>query len=82
MRRRESPFKILSTLETALNALHEDRAAGPVACRAAYRLAHYADAQYRAVQAQRDSPEHATTQAIIKLKRQQVWLRLACWHSK
>lgn len=45
---------------------------GRLACRAAYRLAHYADGLYRRVVATRQSPEWATTQAIIRHKRHEV----------
>ena len=47
---------------------------GKVACRAAYRLAHYADSMYCSVQKQRNSPEWATAQAVIQQKMQQVCL--------
>ncbi|KAK9825683.1 hypothetical protein WJX81_003257 [Elliptochloris bilobata] len=49
-----------------------DVAHGRLACRAAYRLAHYADGLYRSAVAHRQSPEWATTQAIIRHKRNEM----------
>ncbi len=45
---------------------------GQVACRVMYRLAHHADMLYAGIQAQKQSPEWNTAQAVIKQKRQQV----------
>ena len=45
---------------------------GQVACRVMYRLAHHADMLYSGIQAQKQSPEWSTAQAVIKQKRQQV----------
>ncbi len=45
---------------------------GQVACRVMYRLAHHADTLYAGIQAQKQSPEWNTAQAVIKQKRQQV----------
>ena len=47
---------------------------GQVACRVMYRLAHHADMLYAGIQAQRQSAEWNTAQAVIKQKRQQVSL--------
>ena len=49
------------------------RETGQVACRVMYRLAHHADTLYAGVQAQKQSPEWNTAQAVIKQKRQQVY---------
>lgn len=49
---------------------------GQVACRVMYRLAHHADTLYAGIQAQRQSAEWHTAQAVIKQKRQQV---SPCW---
>ncbi len=46
--------------------------AGRLACRASYRLAHYADGLYRSALEHRQSPEWATAQAIIHHKRAEV----------
>ena len=43
-----------------------------VACRSLYRLAHYADTQYRNILANKDSPEFKTSQAVIAAKHQQL----------
>ena len=45
-------------------------------CRATYHLAQYADGLFQGLKAQLASPEHSTAQAIIRLKQQQVRLRL------
>lgn len=45
---------------------------GQVACRVMYRLAHHADLLYAGIQAQKQSPEWNTAQAVIKQKRHQV----------
>ena len=47
-------------------------ASNEVACRAAFRLATYADSLYRAVQEQISSPKWATAVAIIQDKKRQV----------
>lgn len=55
---------------------------GKVACRAAYRLAHYADTMYCSVQKQRNSPEWATAQAVIQQKMQQVLPPRQCFQAR
>ena len=66
----------------AVDALvSSSNASGEVACRVMYRLAHHADTLYAAIQAQKQSPEWNTAQAVIKQKRQQVTPHsLACCH--
>ena len=48
------------------------RDTGQVACRVMHRLAHHADTLYAGIQAQKQSAEWTTAQAVIKQKRQQV----------
>ena len=43
------------------------------ACRAQFRLAHYADQLYRAADSHLQSPEWATRLAVVEHKREQVW---------
>lgn len=50
----------------------EVQARRKVSCRAAYRLAHYADGLYRSIREQLSSPEMATAMAVIDYKRQQA----------
>ena len=72
----ESSTTILDLMSEAL-ANAEDSAKGhsagnEVSCRAAFRLATYADSLYRAVQEQISSPKWATAVAIIQDKKRQV----------
>ena len=54
---------------------------GSVACRVAYRLAHYADSLYQGIQLQKASPEYQTARAIIQAKRKTVQPHLPLlWH--
>lgn len=42
-------------------------------CRAAYRLAEYAESLYEAIESKMKSPEHETAKAIVRHKQHQVW---------
>lgn len=69
----ESSSAILGSMGEAADALvTSGMQTGRVACRVMYRLAHHADTLYAAIQAQKQSPEWNTAQAVIKQKRQQV----------
>ena len=74
--RSDSSAAVLDMMQQALQRVSTSQAVleGKVACRAAYRLAHYADSMYCQVQQQRSSPEWATAQAVIQQKMQQVCL--------
>ena len=81
-RRFESSSAILASMAEAVDALvTSSNDTGQVACRVMYRLAHHADTLYAGIQAQKQSPEWNTAQAVIKQKRQQVFPQsLACCH--
>ena len=73
----ESSSTILDLMTEALKNAEEPSsqshcAGNEVACRAAFRLATYADSLYRAVQEQISSPKWATAVAIIQDKKRQV----------
>lgn len=69
----ESSSAILGSMGEAADALvTSGMNTGQVACRVLYRLAHHADTLYASIQAQKQSPEWNTAQAVIKQKRQQV----------
>ncbi|KAL3152004.1 hypothetical protein ABBQ32_001124 [Trebouxia sp. C0010 RCD-2024] len=71
----ESSSAILGSMGEAADALvTSGMQTGRVACRVMYRLAHHADTLYAAIQAQKQSPDWNTAQAVIKQKRQQVSL--------
>ena len=73
--RSESSGAVLEMMQQALDRVSSSDAAAQesrIACRAAYRLAHFADSMYRSVQEQRRSPEFAAAQAVIRSKRSQV----------
>lgn len=74
--RSESSAAVLDMMQQALERVacsgSQALPEGKVACRAAYRLAHYADSMYCSLQEQRNSPEWATAQAVIQQKMQQV----------
>ena len=80
MCRSASPAAILQAKQSAMDLLMgqtQGTAAGPVACRAAYRLAHYSDSLYCSIHAQKTSPEYKTALVIVKEKQQQArWLLL------
>ncbi len=81
----ESSSTILDLMTEAL-ANAEDSTKGrsassEVACRAAFRLATYADSLYRAVQEQISSPKWATAVAIIQDKKRQVGKPTILLHS-
>ena len=59
-------------LKNAEDSTQGGSASNEVACRAAFRLATYADSLYRAVQEQIGSPKWATAVAIIQDKKRQV----------
>lgn len=72
-RRFESSSAILASMAEAVDVLvTSGNDTGQVACRVMYRLAHHADMLYAGIQAQKQSPEWNTAQAVIKQKRQQV----------
>ncbi|BDA48015.1 Serine-protein kinase ATM [Coccomyxa sp. Obi] len=72
--RSDSSAAVLDMMQQALQRVSTSQTPlqGKVACRAAYRLAHYADSMYCQVQQQRSSPEWATAQAVIQQKMQQM----------
>lgn len=70
--RSDSPQAILDVLQAAVSAADSTAADAKLAGRAHFRLAHYADALYRNVQDQKQTPEWHTAQAFIGTKRQQV----------
>ena len=72
--RSASPGAIMQAQHSALDMLMEPDAScsGAVACRAAYRLAHYSDSLYCSIQAQKASPEYQTARAIVRQRREQV----------
>ena len=78
MCRFESSAAILSSMGEAANVLGTNGMhTGQIACRVMYRLAHYADTLYAAIQVQKQSSEWNTAQAVIKQKRQQVHMCFA-----
>lgn len=72
----ESSSTILDLMTEALgnaeDSIQSRSAGNEVACRAAFRLATYAESLYRAVQEQISSPKWATAVAIIQDKKCQV----------
>ena len=70
--RSDSPQAILDMLQSAVSAADSTTTDAKMAGRAHFRLAHYADALYRNLQDQKQTPEWHTAQAFIGTKRQQV----------
>lgn len=72
-RRSDSSAAILEVLQGAASAAAADTgSSAKMACRAHFRLAHYADSLYRNIVEQKQSPEWHTAQAVIAYKRQQA----------
>ena len=73
--RSESTAAVLRMMSEAVEEFTDDwghSTGSALACRVMYRLAHYADGLYRNIEAQRSSPEGATTQALIASRRAQL----------
>jgi hypothetical protein len=59
-------------MQRALGTDQNTAAESKFFCRAAFRLAHYADGLYRSIRQQLSSPDMATAKAVIDYKRQQA----------
>ena len=78
VRRSEGTAGIMDMMKLAVKKLDSSPPSlqwSKVACHTSYRLAQYADSLYRSTLAQKHSPEWATSQRVIRHKRQQVWKR-------
>lgn len=80
--RSENPQAILEMLQSAVSASDATTSDAKMAGRAHFRLAHYADALYRNLQNQKQSPEWHTAQAVISAKRQQAAVLQAEWERR